>query len=320
MRWIACMHALIILCGVGTVHVSGCRTSKHFRATDVRTGSSDTESAMPSTCDSVRGPEEAGISSVDEPGSQAATIDDGAAGKKIDEVVPVSALRPVPDPTPRTTPSRPAIMHWPTSEILPLSNEQVGRIRQIVADTYPQEDIWFILVLFNMRKPNYRVQVYCLPDHESERVRRGAGVHIHYSGKVLSPRVAPFAYAHVCETEDLCPKGLPVPDDLTKFPFRFSGSLSDDEIVQVVRFIRSAPTVPDHLRWTRGPDNVTYWHTLHTTVLDPTSPITSIHLTDAEVRVGMGLMEGPGSHWSMSYTCRRINGVWTLIRAVMSIN
>jgi hypothetical protein len=121
-----------------------------------------------------------------------------AAGKSAGGVATapagIDATKSVREPNEATSPARPPIIYGREADILPLADEQVRRVKGIVADEQPGNEIWFIYVPLNRKMSsydvdvyNYRVVIYCKPDQQSARVRRGAVVYAHLSGRVLPP-------------------------------------------------------------------------------------------------------------------------------------
>jgi hypothetical protein len=242
-----------------------------------------------------------------------------AAGKSVDGVTraptSIAATKPVGEPNEPASPARPPILYGRESDILPLSDGQVRRVKGIVAEEQPGKEIWFIYVPLNKKMSrydvdvyNYRVVVYCKPDQQSARVRRGAAVYAHLSGRVLPPRIGTSTYAHLCETEEGFSGGLGVPDDLDRLPFKLSADISDEDIVEVVRFIRSGPSYPvavfhnssgTRQLFSRDPN------------LDPAAPIDVISGSGEEISV---YVTGPKPYIFAVYHCRKVDGVWTVVR------
>jgi hypothetical protein len=243
-----------------------------------------------------------------------------AAGKSVDGVTTnpggADATKPVGEPNEPASPARPPILYGRESDILPLSDGQVRRVKGIVAEEQPGKEIWFIYVPLNKKMSrydvdvyNYRVVVYCKPDQQSARVRRGAAVYAGLSGRVLPPIVHPFSYAHLCETDAGFFSDLGVPNDLDRLPLKVSGDISDEDIIEVVRFIRSSPSAPERLIY--GPDGRTRRFYIPNGVLDPAASLDGIRREGDEISV---YMAGPQSHTSQAYRCRKIGSTWMLVK------
>jgi hypothetical protein len=206
---------------------------------------------------------------------------------------------------PKST-SDPRILYWPRLKPEPLSDEQVRRISQAVEDIGQGRDLWFVLVLRN--KENCEtVHVYCVPDMQSRRVRRGmAFENIWGRGHFLS--ACTFSYAQVSASDDPF-EGHPVPPrDFALLPFALPDDFTDEELIEVVDFIRSpsarSPRVP------KGDDGETFRYFLFP--VDPNDPVYRIRRHGEAVTIEMGLVEGPLSGYLNVFTCQKVDGVWTI--------
>jgi hypothetical protein len=198
------------------------------------------------------------------------------------------------------------ILYWPRLKPEPLSAEQVRRISQAVEDIGQGRDLWFVLVLRN--KENCEtVHVYCVPDMQSPRVRRGmAFENIWGRGHFLS--ACTFSYAQVSASNDPF-EGHPVPPrDFALLPFALPDDFTDEELIEVVDSIRSpsarSPRVP------KGDDGETFRYFLFP--VDPNDPVYKIHRHGEAVTIEMGLVEGPLSGYLKVFTCQKVDGVWTV--------
>jgi hypothetical protein len=237
-----------------------------------------------------------------------------ASGKSADDVITLPAgfdpTRPVSEPNEFRSPSRPPIIYRPRASILPLSGGQVEDIKSIVRKE-TQREIWFILVESHGKDSHltfypYRVEAYTLPDCQSGRIRRGSVVCI--SEELRGPRIQSSSYAHVCETAEAFPPGLAPPNDLTRLPFKIFADISDEDIIEVVRFIRSGPSYPvatfhnssgTRQLFSRDPS------------LDPSLPIEIISGQGEDICVHV---TGPKPYIFAVYHCRKVDGVWTVVR------
>ncbi len=217
--------------------------------------------------------------------------------------------RPVREPNEFGSPSRPAIIHWPRENILPLSPQQVEDIKSIV-QRETRRDTWFIFVLDNAEDLHplrrHCLEAYAVPDCQSARIRRGSGVYI-WEG-LLGPDIRPFSYAYVCETAEAFPADLAPPGDLTRFPFKVRGDISDEEIIEVVQFIRLGPSVPKWIPCTPLSDIRRFF--IPDRVEDPAA---SIQVVSRKGEVIEAEMTEVRSDVVMIYDCQRIDGVWTLV-------
>jgi hypothetical protein len=222
----------------------------------------------------------------------------------------IDTTKPVHEPNEFRSPSRPPIIYRPRPKILPFSAGQVEDIKAIV-QKQAQREIWFILVESHGKDSHlsfypYRVEVYTMPDCRSGRIRRGSVVYI--SEELRGPRIQSFSYAHVCETGEAFPPDLAPPNDLTRLPFKVFGDISDEEIVEVVQFIRSGPSVLERL--TYSPDGRTRRFFIPNRVEDPPAPIQAVHKKGGVIDVQMA---GTRPDILLTYGCQKVDGVWTLV-------
>ncbi len=224
--------------------------------------------------------------------------------------------RPVREPNEFGSPSRPPIIYRPRANILPLSGAQVEDIKSIVRKE-TQREIWFVLVLnhgkdSHLRFYPYRVEVYTMPERQSTRIRRGSAVYL--SEELRGPRIRPFSYGHVCENGGAFHPDLAPPDNLTRLPFKVRGDISDEEIIEVVQFIRSGPSVPKRL--TYGPDGRTRRFFNPDRVENPPAPIQAISGRGGVIDVSM---VGARPDIVMTYRCQKIDGAWTLVHTSVTL-
>lgn len=226
--------------------------------------------------------------------------------------------KPICEPNELRNPSRPPIIYQPRVSILPLFRGQVEDIKYIVGEK-TQREVWFILVLSHAKDSYshrsfypYRVEAYAAPDCQSGRLRRGSGVYI--SEDLFRTRIEPFSYAQVCETTEVFPPDLAPPDDLARLPFKVSGDISEEDIVEVVRFIRSGPSVP--IRVLHNSSGKTRQIFSRDPSLDPAAPIQIISAAGDEVSVHV---TGSEPHIFATYHCRKVDGVWTVVRVARGV-
>ena len=117
-----------------------------------------------------------------------------------------------------------------------------------------------------------------------------------------------FSYAQVSDANRPFEKRLAPPHDFTLLPFRMSNQGCEEELVELVDFIRSAPDVPVARFSSLSGNRVVY------RPLDTSLPMYSIRSSKSQIDVIMGMIEAGLSGATRTYTCERTGGMWKIIK------
>jgi hypothetical protein len=198
-------------------------------------------------------------------------------------------------------PFDPPILYWPRREPVPLSEDQVKGIGRAAKRWGQARDVWFVLVLRN-NGSRATVSAYYVPDAQSPRVRRGMAFE-----NIGGVRTLP--YAQVSASDDPF-EGRPVPpDDFALLPFALPDDFTDEELIEIVDFIRSPP--PWSPRRLVGSDGRGVGFEFPVRV-DPNDPIYRIRREGQTVIVEMGMIEGGLSGYMKVFTCEKLDGAWKI--------
>ncbi|MHC4881409.1 MAG: hypothetical protein ACYTFX_02240 [Planctomycetota bacterium] len=205
------------------------------------------------------------------------------------EMVNTLTLHPTPQ---ETCIQNKQIIYHRTLNPEPLNQEQLKILSAFVCDTKPNY-VWFVRVLYN-RQNMLRADIYFLPDYSLGRLRKGkVAYYDSFFGLTLpkrlleeqgfDPNEVPKPEYH--EYVDVLPEyyspslgQIPYTDYL--MPFSVSDDFTDQEIIEIVDFIRSYSA-----------ENLNpYEESLH---IDTDLPIMSITKKGENIKVGTGTREGP---------------------------
>lgn len=131
-----------------------------------------------------------------------------------------------------------------------LNNSQLELLSRFVCSTKPN-NVWFVRVLYNYEEI-LTSTIYFLPDRSSKRIRKGKAVR-YYSYRYTVPKkyldifeidrkeaIKPDYYEYTVvlpESSSSPAEQIPAADHL--LPFTVSGRISDQEVTEIVDFIRS---------------------------------------------------------------------------------
>lgn len=146
------------------------------------------------------------------------------------------------------------VIYHPRLKPKALTTEQISELSTLLnLNEMPKESVWFGRVLFNDVN-ELALDIYFEPTQRSARVFRGTYLHydsvvFNYRNKSQSdrPTVQPddlLAYAYVRDPNST-ELELPIPSNL---PFSCLGDFSEKEIIELVTFIKSGPSVKQNKR------------------------------------------------------------------------
>jgi hypothetical protein len=225
------------------------------------------------------------------------------------ETVNLSSYYPAPSQS-CIEPSR--IIYHNTLDPAPLSTNQLDELSKFVCDTKPN-DVWFVRVLYN-RQEILRAEIFFLPEISTSRMRKGKCAYYDsqfyafpkeyldtqevIDAKGFNPKyydyvqVLPEIYFSVVESE--------IPFDDYMLPFSASDDFSDQEIIDIVDFIRGerAEKTERHFR------------------IDRTLPIMSITEHEDTIVIRTGTLEGPEMGMGQEIHLKKIDDRYSIIKVM----
>lgn len=211
-------------------------------------------------------------------------------------------------------PSR--IIYHNTLDPAPLTKNQLDELSKFVCDTKPN-NVWFVRVLYNRQKI-LRAEIFFLPDTSSSRIMKGKSAYYdsqfllfpkahldeqkaNYYLKSLRPEY--YEYVQVLpEFYSPVPGDIPFNDYL--LPFSVSGDFSDQEIIEIVDFMRSIPTLKRDSKEGR---------LVYPEKINSQLPIRFIERKNGQIEVMTGTLEGPESGSGECLMIKKSDGGYELI-------
>lgn len=129
----------------------------------------------------------------------------------------------------------------------PLTNKQLAWLSKYIKRArLDQKEIWFVRVILN-RNQYLNAVIYFIPDITSSRIRKGKYIHCKHNPRLVSKlgeetlKFEAREYCQVSLKEKPFTPQIEIPPQNSLLPFAVPKDFSEQEIVDIVDFILSAP-------------------------------------------------------------------------------
>lgn len=142
------------------------------------------------------------------------------------------------------------VIYHPRFKPEPLTNEQSAILsRRIDSTKLDRKEVWFVRVLYNRNK-DLTAKIYFMPEATSDRTRKGKYIYhrlvdFESVGKLTEEAPTPeyFEYYQVSPKQNTFGAEAAIPPQNSMLPFAAPEGFSEQEVVKIVDFVRSAPKV-----------------------------------------------------------------------------
>ncbi|MEN6306720.1 MAG: hypothetical protein ABFD91_03110 [Anaerohalosphaeraceae bacterium] len=133
----------------------------------------------------------------------------------------------------------------------PITEEELNDLRNYINEnTSPSQEVWFVSVYAKFQD-YLRAEIYLKPEQTNGRIRKGYYLSYNsFSKKLRNTKwlsqdavQQKFAYVQVASQDSSFDEQLGKPTQDSMFPFIVHDGFSDQEIIEIVDFVRSGPTV-----------------------------------------------------------------------------
>jgi hypothetical protein len=140
------------------------------------------------------------------------------------------------------------VIHHTRFKTEPLTNQQFAMLSRSIKNVrLDNKDVWFVRVLYNSRR-HLTAKIYFMPDFASNRLRKGKYIYYRLADLALEDLkigdLKPseyLEYIQVSLKEEPFTAQVEIPPQNSMLPFSVSESFTDQEVVEIVDFIRSGP-------------------------------------------------------------------------------
>jgi hypothetical protein len=193
-----------------------------------------------------------------------------------------------------------------------LTEKQLKDLGEYISKkTTPSQELWFIHVRYN-QEDYLTATIYLKPQYTEGRIRKGQ--YFGYDSKFSKYKLTELAkkqmnymemelpeYMQVCFKDIPFGADLEIPPQNSLFPFNVPDGFSDEEIVEVIDFIRSGPSIKSKRTDSYYPETPS------------NSPIVSIEREGELIGVNTGSQEGPVSGGGVGMTIKKTESGYELI-------
>jgi len=132
----------------------------------------------------------------------------------------------------------------------PLTKRQIGMLSKSIKNVrLDKKDVWFVRVLYN-RNRHLKAKIYFMPETTSKRTRKGKYIYCRLVDlALLDLKINDLKPPEYMEYIQVSLKDKPftaqveIPPQNSMLPFSVSESFTDQEVVEIVDFIRSGPKI-----------------------------------------------------------------------------